>query len=203
MALQYRGLDGFEPCDPAELRLGQSLELLHAIDRNRDVRLLQVLKVGNGTSREALVVDVECDEIPNRNPVGLRSPERLAIVVAADTAGPPTVLALRQDFPGVMHLNATPADEPRSLCLYFEPPRSVMRTWTAPKFLRRIQWWLLKSAQGAIHAADQPVEFPFFDTGWELIVPADFDELRRRTDLRFFASFVEPAHLREIGRAHV
>ena len=196
MTLQYRGLDGFEPCDPADLRLSQSLELLHAIDCNRDVRLLQLLRAGNGTCREALVVDVECDEIPNRNPVGLRSPERLAIVVAADAAGSPTVLALRHDFPGVMHLNATPADEPRSLCLYFEPPRSVMRTWTAPKFLRRIQWWLLKSVQGALHAADQPVELPFFDTGWELVVPADFDELRRRTDLRFFASFVEPAHLR-------
>jgi hypothetical protein len=196
MPLTYHELAGFAPADRAELHLPRAVELCRAIDRNRDITLLQVLRSIDGSDREALVVDVECDEIPNRNPVGLRSPERLAIVVRAASDGPPTVLALRQDFPGVMHLNATPAGEPRSLCLYFEPHRSVMRTWTAPKFLRRIQWWLLKTSQGALHAADQPLELPFFDTGWELVVPADFDQLRQRTDLRFYASFVEPAHLR-------
>ena len=33
-----------------------------------------------------------------------------------------------------------------------------MRTWTPEAFLRRIQWWLEKSARGELHAADQPVE---------------------------------------------
>jgi hypothetical protein len=183
MPLTYSELAAFVSADRPALRLPSAIELCHAIYRNRDITLLQVLRSIDGSDREALVVDVECDEIPNRNPVGLRSPERLAIVVRAASDGPPTVLALRQDFPGVMHLNATPAGEPRSLCLYFEPHRSVMRTWTAPKFLRRIQWWLLKTSQGALHAADQPLELPFFDTGWELVVPADFDQLRQRANL--------------------
>lgn len=195
MPLKYLELAAFSPCD-GELHLPRSIELCQAIARNRDISLLQVLKSTEGPDREALVVDVECDEIPNRNPVGLRSPERLAILVGADDDSPPAVLALRRDFPAVMHLNATPAGEPRSLCLYFEPHRSVMRSWTAPKFLRRIQWWLLKTSQGALHAADQPLELPFFDTGWELVIPADFDQLRQRTDVQFFASFIEPAHLR-------
>ena len=196
MPLQYRELAGFAPQGGDALRLQHSIELCHAIERNRDISLLQVLKSIEGPDREALVVDVECDEIPNRNPVGLRSPERLAIVVGVGGDSPPAVLALRQDFPAVMHLNATPAGEPRSLCLYFEPHRSVMRSWTAPKFLRRIQWWLLKTSQGALHAADQPLELPFFDTGWELVIPADFDQLRQQADVRFFATFIEPAHLR-------
>lgn len=196
MPLQYLELAGFAPQDADALRLLHSIELCHAIERNRNISLLQVLKSTDGPDREALVVDVECDEIPNRNPIGLRSPERLAIVVGAGGDSSPAVLALRQDFPAVMHLNATPAGEPRSLCLYFEPHRSVMRSWTAPKFLRRIQWWLLKTSQGALHAADQPLELPFFNTGWELVIPADFDQLRQRADVRFFASFIEPAHLR-------
>lgn len=196
MPSNYHELAGFGQAVRAELRLPHAVELCHAIDRNRDITLLQVLRSIDGSDREALVVDVECDQIPNRNPVGLRSPERLAIVVHAASDAPPKVLALRQDFPGVMHQNATPAGEPRSLCLYFEPNRSVLRTWTAPKFLRRLQWWLLKTSQGALHAADQPLELPFFDTGWELVVPADFDQLRQRADLQFFASFIEPVHLR-------
>lgn len=196
MPLLYHELAGFAPADRAALRLQHALELSNAIERNRDVSLLRVLRSTDGSDREALVVDVECDEIPNRNSVGLRSPERLAIVVGAGGNSPPAVLALRQDFPRVMHLNATPAGEPQSMCLYFELHRSVMRSWTAPKFLRRVQWWLLKTSQGALHAADQPLELPFFDTGWELVIPADFDQLRQRADLRFFASFIEPAHLR-------
>ncbi len=196
MALTYHEFAAFGPTDRAALRLSHAVELCHAIDRNRDISLQQVLRSIDDSNQEALVVDVACDEIPNRNPVGLRSPERLAIVIGAAGNSPPTVLALRQDFPGVMHLNATLPGEPRSLCLYFEPHRSVMRTWTAPKFLRRIQWWLLKTSQGALHAADQPLELPIFDTGWELVIPADFDQLRLRADLRFFASFIEPAHLR-------
>lgn len=196
MPLQYHDLAGFAPANRAALRLQYTLELCHAIDRNQDVSLLQVLRPVDGSDREVLVIDVKCDEIPNRNPFGLRSPERLAVVVGASGRSPPEVLALRQDFPRVMHTNATPAGEPRSLCLYFEPHRSVMRSWTAPKFLRRIQWWLLKTSQGALHAADQPLELPFFDTGWEIVIPAEFDQLRQRGDLRFFASFVEPSHLR-------
>ncbi len=196
MPLQYFEVAGFAPTDRAALRLEHTIALCRAIDRNPDISLLGVLKSIDEPGREALVIDVECDAIPNRNPFGLRSPERMAIVVGAGGDKPPAVLALRKDFPAVMHLNATPAGEPRSLCLYFEPHRSVMRSWTAPKFLRRIQWWLLKTSQGALHAADQPLELPFFDTGWELVIPADFDQLRQRGDLRFFAAFIEPAHLR-------
>jgi integrative and conjugative element protein (TIGR02256 family) len=69
--------------------------------------------------------------------------------------------------------------------LYFEPPASVSRTWTAQNFLRRVQWWLEQSAKGQLHSADQPVEQLFFVTGRELVLPWNFDELRRQAGQRF------------------
>jgi hypothetical protein len=193
--MSFHELNAFQICTEETLRLPHSLQLLGAIQRNADFKRLEVLTLKGG-SQEALIVDVHCDEVPNRNPLGLSSPERLALVVTEGSNGPPEVRALRQEFPNVLHLNATPVGEPRSLCLYFEPHRAVMRTWTAPAFLRRIQWWLLKTWTGELHAADQPVEFPFFDTGWELVVPADFDEQRRRPGVRFSTTAVKPPHRR-------
>ena len=92
------------------------------------------------------------------------------------------LLALRRDFPVLSHQNHGPLGGPADLCLYFEPPASVSRTWTPQNFLRRIQWWLEQSAKGALHAADQPVEQLFFVTGRELVLPWNFDELRRQAE---------------------
>lgn len=194
MAAEYYDLPSWKPAEVRDLKRLHAIELLHAIERNRDANLVQVL-VHNDGPAEALVVDVCCDDVPNRNPYGLRSPERFAILIGINHSRPPTVFALRKDFPSVMHLNAAPPGTPRSLCLYFEPSRSVMRSWTAAKFLQRIQWWLARTARGTLHAADQPVELPFFDSGWELVIPADFDEIRQETDRRFVVSAVKPEHL--------
>jgi integrative and conjugative element protein (TIGR02256 family) len=192
MAVQYHALPAFTSVAPADLRLRQSVALCGVIEGAVDVALVEALATAGGSGEEALVVDVECTEVPNRNPVGIRTRERLALVISPSEDRPPVVLALRKDFPNVMHLNATRIGEPRSLCLYFEPRTSVMRSWTAPKFLRRIQWWLVQTALGTLHAADQPVELPFFDTGWELVLPADFDNLRRHHDVRFRIQKQEP-----------
>lgn len=194
MVTDYYELPSWKPVGTQDLKLQHAIELLHAIERNRDVKLVQVLVAADGPS-EAMVVDVYCDGVPNRNGHGLLSPERFAILIGTDHSRLPTVFALRKDFPSVMHLNAAPPNTPRSLCLYFEPSRSVMRSWTAAKFLQRTQWWLASTGRGTLHAADQPVELPFFDSGWELVIPADFDEVRRNTDLRLFVSSVKPDHL--------
>jgi integrative and conjugative element protein (TIGR02256 family) len=95
------------------------------------------------------------------------------------------VLALRKDFPVLMHQNQGIASAPASLCLYFESVTAVMRTWTPQSFLRRIQWWLEKSARGELHPADQPVEHLFFATPYELVLPWDLAALRKNADVRF------------------
>lgn len=193
MAVEHHTLPAFTRVLPADLRRRQSLALCGAIDGAADFALVEALTSAGSAGVEALVVDVECTEVPNRNPVGIRTRERLALLISPSEDRPPEVLALRKDFPNVMHLNVTRIGAPRSLCLYFEPRSSVMRSWTAPKFLRRIQWWLVQTALGKLHAADQPVELPFFDTGWELVLPADFDNLRRRQSVRFQIQKQEPA----------
>ncbi|PMY02127.1 hypothetical protein C1X54_35380, partial [Pseudomonas sp. GW460-13] len=88
------------------------------------------------------------------------------------------VLALRQDFPVLVHQNQGVPGAPASLCLYFEPRAAVMRTWTPQAFLRRIQWWLEKSARGELHPADQPVEHLFFASKYELVLPWHLDKLQ-------------------------
>jgi integrative and conjugative element protein (TIGR02256 family) len=200
MAKEYYEFVGFQETEPANLVLPHSVELLHAIWRDGDTRLVDTLAVTTGVRRELLVVDLDCDDIPNRNAPDLKSPERLAIEVTEGGAKPPSVYILRKDFPGkfrgIMHMNVAVAGQPRSMCLYFEPPRAIMRTWTAPKFLARIRWWLVGTASGTLHVADQPVELPFFEGGCELLVPPNFDELRTKQNVGFVVEAVEVPHLR-------
>lgn len=161
--------------------------LLNAIHRQRDYSLIQILRhpVDDAPKIEILIVDVECDEVPKNNPIGIRYRERLALCVPNDHNKLIDVLALRQDFPILMHQNQGVRGAPASLCLYFEPPAAVMRTWTPAAFLRRIQWWLEKSARGELHPADQPVEQLFFASKYELVLPWNLAELRTNPALRF------------------
>lgn len=50
------------------------------------------------------------------------------------------------------------------------------------KILRRIQWWLEKSATGELHPTDQPVEQLFFASKHELVLPWNFEEIRKSED---------------------
>ena len=84
-----------------------------------------------------------------------------------------------------MHQNQGVHGAPASLCLYFDPPAAVLRTWTPAAFLRRIQWWLEKSARDELHPADQPVEHLFFASKYELVLPWNLAELRKNPALRF------------------
>lgn len=161
--------------------------LLDAVQRQRDYSLVQLLRYpADGVpTLECLIVEVECDGVPPKNLVGIQYRERLALCVPNDPKRLIEVLALRQDFPILMHQNQGVPGAPASLCLYFEPPAAVMRTWTPPAFLRRIQWWLEKSARGELHPADQPVEHLFFASKYELVLPWNLVELRKSAADRF------------------
>lgn len=175
MTNDFLGLTGFSPVAVEALTSRRSRSLLVAIGRNKDFELVEARKKGD---EDALVVDVECHGVPSRNPHGIRFRERLAILLSASDDILPDVRALRADFPRLMHENPVPDGEPASLCLYFEPKRAVLRTWTAENFLRRIQWWLESSATDALHAADQPLEQPFLASPYELVLPWNFEQLR-------------------------
>ena len=181
MAEEFHEIAGFgELTDPGQLNLPRARALVAAVHDAVDFTLVRMLShtVPGVPPIEVLVVDVECDGVPSRNPAGIQYRERLALYVPEDPGALVEVSALRKSFPVLMHQNHGTRDGAASLCLYFEPTRTVMRTWTPQRFLRRIQWWLEQSAKGVLHPADQPVEHLFFASKYELVLPWNLDALR-------------------------
>lgn len=187
MVEEYHQLSNVaEVNDQHALTIPRAKALLDALQHHRDYSLVQLLQhsVEGVRKLECLIVDVECDDVPKKNLTGIRYRERLALCVPDDPNRLIEVLALRKTFPILLHQNQGERDAPASLCLYFEPPVAVRRTWTPQNFLRRIQWWLEKSSRGELHPADQPVEHLFFSTKYELVLPWNFDDLRKDDKLR-------------------
>lgn len=175
-----------EIAHPDSLQLRRAQALAAAVRDNADYTLVQLQ---SGTLPklgliEALIVDIECDGVPSRNAAGIQYRERLALLVPEDQGALIEVIALRKSFPVLMHQNHGTRDGAASLCLYFEPTTTVMRTWTPQRFLRRIQWWLEQSAKSELHPADQPVEHLFFASKFELVLPWNLDALRSNGDTR-------------------
>jgi len=188
MAEAYHDLSNLTEIENADaLTISRTKGLFDAVRHQRDYLLVKILRhhVDNESTLECLVVDVECDDVPPKNSVGIRYRERLALCVPKDPSKPIDVLALRRTFPVLMHQNQGVLGAPASLCLYFEPLAAVMRTWTPQAFLHRIQWWLGKSARGELHPADQPVEHLFFASNYELVLPWNLGDLRKNPGLRF------------------
>ncbi len=188
MSEEYHELENVRDlADEAELEIPRARALLSAIRGQRDYKVVKLLQyAGENNSRiEYIVVDVETDGVPPKNPVGIDYLERLALCIPSDAKSLVNVLALRKAFPVMIHQNQSVVGEPASLCLYFEPVSGVLRTWTPQNFLRRIQWWLEKSARGELHPADQPVENLFFSTRYELVLPWNFEQLRQIAGQRF------------------
>ena len=84
-----------------ELTIPRAGGLMDAVRRDRDYSLVRILRhvKGGASTTECLIVDVECDGVPPKNPVGIRYLERLALCVPSDPKQLIEVLALRQDFP--------------------------------------------------------------------------------------------------------
>lgn len=184
---QFYELEHTEEVASNELTFYRSNALVSAVNSHRNFSMIQtlLLRVDDNSAYELLIVDVTCDEVPPNNQVGIQYRERLALCVPNDAKSQIEVLALRKDFPILMHQNQGVLGAPASLCLYFESVSAVMRTWTPQSFLRRIQWWLEKSAREELHPADQPVEQLFFATKYELILPWNLDKLRKNPDQQF------------------
>lgn len=172
----YYGFPGAVSIAPADLQLERARALFQAVRHDVDCRLVDCWRTEDG-AREIIVVDLESDGVPTRCRVGIEYSERIAFVVWRNPRYLVDALALRRDFPALLHQNQTLPDTPRDLCLYYEPTATVIRTWTPQRFIRRVKWWLAASATGTLHAADQLPEILFFNSDDELVVPSNFDEL--------------------------
>lgn len=187
----FYSLAGFEEVqNHNSLTLRRAQALFAAVRDSGDYTLVQTLSRTLPTAgrTEALLVEIECDGVPSKNAVGIQYRERLALLVPEDPGALIDVLALRKSFPVLMHQNNGTRDAAASLCLYFEPTPTVMRTWTPQRFLRRIQWWLEQSAKSELHPADQPVEHLFFASKFELVLPWNLEALRSTPNIKLAAS---------------
>lgn len=178
--------DLIEIDDESGLELPRAKSLVSAIRQHRDYTLIRLVRPVEqvDVKLEGIIADVESDGVPSHNPYGIRYRERVILWVSEDTKELVDVWALRTDFPVLIHQNQGIQGAPASLCLYFEPPLTVFRTWTPQNFLRRIQWWLEKTARGELHPVDQPVEHLFFKSRYELVLPWDLEALQAKLGQR-------------------
>lgn len=123
---------------------------------------------------ESIVFDVEVElPQPRFRAYDIHRRERIAVSFEAKDIYYPEVLALREDFPAVPHLNIRPFEAPRSLCLFDEPYSELKLHWTAPGFIERIRRWLAETANGTLHKPDQPLEQFFIGAQSHIIIPSD------------------------------
>lgn len=135
-----------------------------------------VMELRSDTQRlsQSIVADFADGSFDARNSVGIHQVERLALTYCSNSKFCWEVRALRKDFPLTTHQNHVLQGEPRSLCLYVQPWKSVERSWTSELFIQRIFWWLRKTAEGTIHGDDQPPEQLFFSSVDNVVLPENY-----------------------------
>lgn len=171
---QFHLFDEGSEVDPERLSLAMSRQMATFLASG--INPFAQMKECRVVTRDELVVwevvvlevDVELSQHPFHD---IRQMERLAVRFWADDRLLPEVLALREDFPVVPHLNLRPPDSPRSLCLYDRPFDELMLDWTIPSFVERIRSWLAQTASGQLHSDDQPLEPLLFDPAEDLVLP--------------------------------
>jgi hypothetical protein len=122
-----------------------------------------------------VVLDVDVER-PQILAADIRREERLAVTFDPADMAPPEVLALRADFPMVLHINQREQEFPRSLCLYDRPWHEIVLSWTAPAFVETIRGWLSRTARGSLHANDQPLEPFMFSSPYHIVIPHEMFE---------------------------
>jgi integrative and conjugative element protein (TIGR02256 family) len=134
------------------------------------IRLVECLSATTSSKREVVTVDVEVER-PQRVCHPIKRNERLAVAFSEDPNAIPRVLALREDFPSVPHLNLETFERPKSLCLYEGDPREIMLRLTPIQLIERIRQWLTLTSRGELHQSDQPLEPLLLSSLGTLILP--------------------------------
>lgn len=158
---------------PKELENPQLIDIVRACEEHPDFKLVELRLIPTQPPHVGVVVDVCDGTVAPQNPVGILPRERLCLSFRPEALIPAEVRALRSDFPDVIHLNGVIQGEPASLCLY-ESWSFEERRWTAQRHLARILWWLRGASDGTLHAQEQGVEQLFYDTGYVVVLPANF-----------------------------
>ena len=160
-----------DPLEPEAFTLDRARQVRDALALYPFASLIEARRrVTENRHEELLVVEIEAD-VPQDTVYDIRTPERLVLGFECDDRDYPTVDALRTNFPSVPHLYWTPAEEPRSLCLYEAPWAELRLRWTGAGFLGDIARWLARTAIGELHDADQPLEPFLFGSRCIVVIP--------------------------------
>lgn len=152
---------------------------------------------------EIIVLDLDVQR-PQLTANDIRLVERIATIFEPDDDTYPEVLALRNDFPLVPHLNFGKGEFTRSLCLYDQSWDEVRTRWTPATFIERIRQWLADTATGTLHRDDQPLEPLLFGTPYRLVIPAGLVNVAGEPAEKLDVSFVPTGEHRGtlIARKH-
>lgn len=142
------------------------------------VSLLECRRLDPPGDGEVVVLEVEV-ELPQKPVNDIHRHERIAAVFSAHDSSAPEVLALRDSFPVVPHLNLREYELPRSLCIFEEPFTELRLRWSAVSFIEAIRQWLAQTALATLHAADQALEPLLIGPVAPIVVP---DVLLTRLD---------------------
>jgi len=150
-----------------DLVIEKAREAVRLIEKLPFFSLLCVNRLENGD--EVVTFEAEI-EVGQRTKHDVRPLERIAIVFPFTDDAFPEVLALRDDFPKVPHINLRLQEKPRSLCLYDIKYSESKLRWSTVEFIERIRQWLSLTAKGELHAVDQPLE-PLIASPFYLVLP--------------------------------
>lgn len=108
---------------------------------------------------EAIVLSIRID-LPTRSPYGLLEWEKIAVSYEDGDNTNLKAYSLRKNFPDLPHLNQTPKNKPKDLCLSDAQFMEYMYNNSLMGFIQRIKNWLDRAASGELHLDEQPRE-PF------------------------------------------
>lgn len=162
-----------EEISVTDLRIPKAQEIVATIPKlSPYYTLREMRRISDKDDSEVVVFDTEV-EVGQRTFYDIRNTERIAVIFPQADDKFPEVLALRESFPKVPHINLREQEKPRSLCLFAEKYEELKLRWTPVLFLERVREWLSLTAKGELHAADQPLEPLLMTSQMHLIIPFD------------------------------
>ena len=138
-----------------DLSISKAEDFAKAIEKSDWTYLIGCRRTNFGDEIIIFDTDVEVGQKPAHD---IRCLERIAVIFEKSDTIMPEVLALRKDFPLVPHVNLRPEEFPRSLCVVGQKYSEWKLRWTGPVFVENIRRWLVLTAEGKLHADDQPLE---------------------------------------------
>ena len=172
------------PCELSALVLPATRKFLDYVERRANgLATIHGARVRDD-GVEAVLLEVQTNR-PQRPAIPIDRQEPIAVLFSPeDRMVPPTILALRPDFPDAPHQNLAPEGAPNPLCIDDRPWAETRATWTSAELLHRIVRWFERAGMGELHDNRQPLDPFFAGQALNIVVPRNvFESAAGQTDL--------------------